>query len=416
MRSHQILGENFESIIMELWSRNFSLAKGGKTRPEQADQFLVFARVPEAMIGKIIAHSVPGVYTEPRLDGDKGHHPDFRVVWLQKTEHQEALHQCRTCPFSMGLVKLKDRYGIRVKRQDEAAVWKMIRPDEEYKDVQIKEIFELTPCEHGTTKMTAEAILAAWGWKARVLQPGRGSGNYMAWKVGASSPPPSMVFAFEGQDIIANPVKQMSSSKATQPAIVSWRTKTHMWKGGTTEVATSSTDPWIEQKDPWAAYKASQKPNAPQTERTYLSEVSDALQKKIEEQVQKQCAHIREQVDQQMGDANENEESEEIHALRSAVHELQAQNVACQQWMQEASTKFQLVEKSTIETQQVMQNQQNEIQTLRQEIQQNAAQTGVIVQQALGTVKREMVAELSEANQQHFAQLEALLSKKMRQE
>ena len=405
--------ENHDAIILELWSRSFTLCKGGKTRPEQADQFLVFARVPEVTLDKVIAHSVPGVYTEPRLDGDKGHHPSYRVVWLQRADHSEALHQCRTCPFSMGLVRLKDRYGLRVRQKDEAAVWKLLRPDDEYKDVQVKDVYELTPFEHGTTKSMVEQVLQAWGWKAKVLQPGRGSGGYMSWKVGTSEQPRSYVYACDGLDIIANLVKQVPTAKKHQTTIATWKTKNHIWKGGQNEASTSSTDPWMEQKDPWAAYKA--KGAGQQSERTYLSEVSNVLQKQIEEQVQKQCAQIREQVDQQMVDVGPEDESE-VQALRNAVYELQAQNGACQQWMQEATSKIQSVEQSSQETQRVVQSQQQEIQTLRNEIQQNAVNSGNMMQQALSTVKRELVAELAEANSKHFSQLEALMSKKLRQE
>ena len=411
-KSHQILGENYDSIILELWSRMFSLSKGGKTRPEQADQFLVYARVPEVTIEKVISHSVPGLYIEPRLDGEKGHHPAFRVVWLNRVDHASALHQSRTCPFSMGLVKLKDRYGLRVRQKDEEMAWNLLRPDDDYKDVLVKEVYEVAPFDHGTTKAAVEQVLDAWGWKAKVLSPGRGASSHMSWRIGASSPPSSMVFASEGRDIIANPVKQTKEWKAPQVAIASWKTKSHIWKGGSAETSQSSTDPLIA-NDPWANYKAPASQTKQNTERTYLSEVSDALQKKIQDEVNKQCAQFREQADHQMED---DDGDMQMLALQSAVQELQAQNGECRQWIQEAASKIQQVEAATKETQQVMQCQQQEIQSLKAEIQQTAASTGNMVQQALGTVKRELIAELSEANSKHFAQLEALMSKKMRQE
>ena len=87
-----------------------------------------------------------------------------------------------------------------------------------------------------------------------------------------------------------------------------------------------------------------------------------------------------------------------------------------QQWFREASQKFQHLENQAQETQQVLVNQQTELQTLRTKVQQTAANTGTQIQQALSIVKRDIVTELADANAKHFAQLEAMLAKKTRQE
>ena len=113
-KTHQVLGESFDTILLQVWSRNFASSKGGATNPNQADQFSVFARVPEAVLDAVVSCTVPGVYIEPRKEGERGHHPAYRVIWLPKASHDDALHQCRTCPFALGLVRIKDRYGLRV--------------------------------------------------------------------------------------------------------------------------------------------------------------------------------------------------------------------------------------------------------------------------------------------------------------
>ena len=193
-KTHAPIGEQLESIIFEVWGRTFLMNKGSKTSPEKADLFVVFVRVPELVIKSIINTSQPGVYMEPRQDGQRGHHDDYRVVWLPKSSYQQAMHVRRTSCFALNLVRNRERYGIQVHKKDEASTWKEVRPDEDFEDVRILEVFELAPIPHGTTRQTMKDLLSQWGWKSKPLQPGRGSMHHMSWRIGSDTSLPKMYF------------------------------------------------------------------------------------------------------------------------------------------------------------------------------------------------------------------------------
>ena len=139
---------------------------------------------------------------EPR--GQQPREPDenYSVVWLPHASFTEAMHQCRTFAKSICLVRLKHKYGIRVRKQDEAAAWTKSRPGIEFVDMSIQKIYELFPLPHGTQRQAITQILADWSWKARVLQPGRGNQHHMAWRVGATDPPAPILTAFGAGVII----------------------------------------------------------------------------------------------------------------------------------------------------------------------------------------------------------------------
>ena len=413
LKSHQTVGEQFDSILLEIWSRAFSLSQGGKTLPEAADTFTVFARIPSSVLDQAVTHMVPGIFVEPRQDGTSGAHPNYRVVWLPKCSFEDAMHQRKTCTFALSLVRQKDRFGLRVLKKDEGKAWSVVRPGEVFTDIPVNEVYDLGPFPHGTTRTAIIEMLQGWGWKARPLQPGRGNRSHVTWRIGASTPPPSLVLQSGDMDIIATPLKQEIKPQKTDMTFATWKTQAHIKKGKARAEANQTTDPWEAGGDPWANYKTSAASSNVQKERTYIGDMTNVLEKSIEAQVKRHYAELKEDLDQHMPQADLDHEQA---ALASAVQELKAKNEQYEQWFKEASHRFQQVEQHSQETQNAIQAQQQELQTLRGEMQQTAATQGAQIQQALGQVKRDIVAELQEANSKHFAQLEAMMAKKTRQE
>ena len=207
-KSHKAIDEEVEQIILEVWSRAFYKALGGKASPELADIYQCYIRVPSSALQGIIEFMVPGCYLEPRPDGVKGAHPDFCVVWLPRSTYQAAQHACRTCPQALSLVRFRDRYGVRIAAKDEQKAWDLLWPNETYSDLRVAEVYEISPVPHGATKTQVQEILQAWGWNAKPLQMGRGTKEYSVWKVGSDGPPPSRVQRGFDRDILINPIKQ----------------------------------------------------------------------------------------------------------------------------------------------------------------------------------------------------------------
>ena len=95
---------------MEVWGRNFGKIEGGRAPAEDATCFSVFLRVPDMVVKPLLQLYVPGVYFDPRKD--KSPDDTYRVIWMNSHFLAEALRSCKTCPKALGLVRLKQKYGL----------------------------------------------------------------------------------------------------------------------------------------------------------------------------------------------------------------------------------------------------------------------------------------------------------------
>ena len=200
-KSHAAIDEELDTILMEIWSRTFAKVDGGKSAAPDAGLFWVFFRVPKSVVKGLLQHAIPGIYFEPR-DDNKSHDADFRVIWLSSKSRDQALHAMKTCVHSIGLVRMKMKYGIRVAAGDEEAAYKIVKPGPTYVDTQVQRIFQLFPLSHGLQRAGLVKLLESIEWAVKPLQPGRGNSDAMSWTVGAAQAPPRNVITGFDREII----------------------------------------------------------------------------------------------------------------------------------------------------------------------------------------------------------------------
>ena len=182
---------------------------GHKAQPSEASLFTAFLRIPAGALAKLLASTPTGVYAEPR--GQQPREPDdkYSVVWLPGASYDEALHQSRTFSKTVCLVRMRNKFGVRVAKGDEKIAWSHLRPGIDFMELQIQHIFELFPLPHGTPRQNVCKLLSTWGWQARPLQPGKGNFQHMSWKVGAPAPPPHPVMRGFSMDVVITLVKDL---------------------------------------------------------------------------------------------------------------------------------------------------------------------------------------------------------------
>ena len=78
---------------------------------------------------QVLESSIAGVYIEPRKADLSGTDPKFAVVWLPKSDRIAAIRALKSFDGAQALVRVKDRYGIRVQAAHAAAASKELRPD-----------------------------------------------------------------------------------------------------------------------------------------------------------------------------------------------------------------------------------------------------------------------------------------------
>ena len=146
-KSHPAIGENLDSITMEVWGRSFGKLEGGRAPAAEATYFSVYIRVPESILKSLLQSNITGIYLDPRQD--KSPDERYRVMWLSAHTLAEAQHSLKTCAKALGLVRLRHKYGLRVETVDEEAAFNFLKPDATYIATRVQRTFQLFPLPHG---------------------------------------------------------------------------------------------------------------------------------------------------------------------------------------------------------------------------------------------------------------------------
>ena len=79
-----------------------------------------FLRVPDNILDQVLSRSGnAGIYVSPK-DANKRHDERFTVVAIPDCSLNEALKKAATHDKTLGIVKLRDQYGIRCRRENAA--------------------------------------------------------------------------------------------------------------------------------------------------------------------------------------------------------------------------------------------------------------------------------------------------------
>eukprot|EP00435_Cladocopium_sp_Y103_P044798 s2183_g12.t1 len=406
-KHHQDIDETLDAVILEVWSRAF-LAEAGKTvEPSKAFLFTVFLRIPASALLKLLTTLPQGIYVEPRGGQPREQDEKFKVVWLPGATFTEAQHKCRTYAKSLCLVRLKQKYGIRVRKEDEAVAWGILRPGTEFVDMSIQTIYELFPVPHGTQRQAITQILADWKWKARALQPGKGNYHHMSWRVGACEPPPAPILTAFGADVIISAVKDLQVQESKPTIYATAKTQKSLREPASSSASHKSTssnaDPWLD-TDPWGGYD--KKINLPST--TSLPSRREELQAQIRQDVEKEVHKKWEQSTWDAmdgaGDHYSTENEMRFTALESGLSELKQQNGQFLQWHSSHSDIIPGLgnaEKAIGEVHSTLNAHQQELHAM-----------GSNFKTAVSTMKEELSGEMMNSFNQQYNKLEALLEKR----
>ena len=401
---HSPIDQQLETVITEVWGRHYSLITGGRKEAAEAEMFAVNMRVPEAAIDSILTDNPVGIYTEAKAADAKSPHPKYAVIWLARATYTEAAHQAKLCTFTLSLVRARQRYGVRVHKTSEEKAWMQLKPDSAFTPLKISCIFEIAPLPHGTQRKAVQQLLSDWNWTGKPLQPGKGTIDHMSWRIGADTDPPAPTMQAFGEDVLIYRVKSYEAPQRQQQAMLtSAKTQYHI-KKAMHETATSSTDPWTQEADPWAKYKNTNTQAAASSNQTRLDELSSLIKQDLHSQLSQELKQ-QQQGDQIMTDP---QQEDRIHKLESQLQDMNDKQSQMHQWLADAGN-------------QIRSNQQ-EVQNLRQEMQtEMKKQTDSLTQglhQAVTSVKAEISAELKQTFSENWnlmsGRLEALLEKRQR--
>ena len=71
-KSHAAVDEEWDSVLLEIWSRSFSKLEGGKAPAADAQIFGVFIRIPSSILDGLLQTIVAGIYFETKINTKQG--------------------------------------------------------------------------------------------------------------------------------------------------------------------------------------------------------------------------------------------------------------------------------------------------------------------------------------------------------
>ena len=127
---HNSDGLPLKDPILDVWRRQFLRMGFKPIAAAKADIFSVCLRVPIAILPTLLTMSgASGAYTEPRSPDGKEVMSQYVVVWAPKMSPSELSHIRQMNPAAVGLARVGDRRGLRVKSEQAQVLHAVLRPE-----------------------------------------------------------------------------------------------------------------------------------------------------------------------------------------------------------------------------------------------------------------------------------------------
>ena len=370
--------------------------------------YIFFLRVATPALEDLLKVSIEGVYMEPRASGARATDEDYSVIWLPGANRDTACHRLKLTSHGLSLVRLKHRFGIRVLSTYEEAAFRELRPNEEFMKVAVTKIYRLHPLPHGLQRLQVSQLLREWKWQAKPLQPARGSAEGSSWEVGAAIEPPNNIMPAFQRDVLISLIKDRTEVEKLPTVVGPQRAQRHLRShaSSSTSMAPPTTDPWeTPGQDPWGNWHGTGHPSPAPAKR--YKKLADQLKTDLQETLQKKWAEKHSQ-DQSSQNA------QRLCQLESDIVEMKAHQSQFHSWFQETGTRLAKQDEQLTHLHAGVKQNQTDLQAVRTEVHTSADSLHQAMQLSLGNIKGDITAEVTTAVTSQMDRLEALLSKRQR--
>ena len=173
----------------------------------------------------------------------------WRIVWVTATR-AETVRQAALLPSQHGLVRSRNKFGVRVPSAHFGEAFKKLRPADNVPiEIEVKELFKLGPVPIGATSDKIAAWASDLKWPVRVLR----SLGPAHWLLGASSSPPTECLCVNGRAVL---LTRLPGRSQQAPVVIGHGPLKRISTPQPTQHQDPAEDPWDVQ-DPWSQYKGS---------------------------------------------------------------------------------------------------------------------------------------------------------------
>ena len=153
--------EGLPKAILDVWDRQFLTIKMSRCKPQDSEMFIVSLRLNSRAFDLAMQKSGhQGLYVEPRTPDGRQPSPEYRVVWLAKTDKGTAMTALQTTTGRVSLARTGLRFGIRAGVNEAEAIHNQHKSHLPYLDTNAALRYMVGPFPYGATR---EAILKVFG-------------------------------------------------------------------------------------------------------------------------------------------------------------------------------------------------------------------------------------------------------------
>ena len=226
----------------------------------------------------------------------------------------------------------------------------------------------------------------------------------MPWLVGAAEEPPAVTQPLGSAFVLITKVRDLGVRKPTTGGICA-TAKTRKQSLLDDDPDTASVDPWHGGQDPWSL--ARQPAEAVSQPRSDAKPAGAGASKsaEIEACLRSDFNELKTQLqsDVAASSAEAPESSQRLHALESGLTEMRHQNAKFEEWFVAFGTKVN--DQAT-----ALSALQNTVKDQQQELAKNKGEMQATISQAVGTLQKDLSAQVSGQLQNQFEQIQALFS------
>ena len=207
--------------ILDVWRRQFLRGGFKPIAAAKAEIFSVCLRIPVAILPPLLTMSgTSGAYTEPRTPDGKEVMAQYVVVWAPKMSQSELSHIRQMNPAAVGLARVGDRRGLRVKAEQAQVIHAVLRPEAAFLPGGPKTQYIAGPFPWGVDRHAICLAFKQAKWEVKALQPtqpipGKGS----MWILQSVEAPPMLIFHMAHGEVVVS--KQQQSDPGLKAAMAS---------------------------------------------------------------------------------------------------------------------------------------------------------------------------------------------------
>lgn len=390
------------SKIIDVWDRQWLSGRLERVRQDHAEVFAFSVRLTGVDTRAIMQRSgAAGFYFEPKAIDGRGHSDEFRIIWLNRVDKQEALVQCQSLKQWSCIVRSNRRFGVRVLTGDAEAVHGVVKPSTPFLGGADLLEFIGGPFPYGATRQSLTKLFQSWGWNAKPCQPKSRSsdGRGILWFIQSAGKPPYEVYQMDRSDVllsqctkrakeIPGPIVDVQASARTIDAL-----KAHPGN------KQNDTDP-LQIHDPWAPPGLKR----PATSQVNVKEIAAQVEQRVSAALQ---ATERDPPDVAMEDEGR------VKELESRLTQLE---LSVQSQQAEVSQHLQHVNAQIGNHAGSIQMLEQTVQTHRAEQVQRSAAVTQQIQQVRVQVEAQATSLQTHLDQEQLESIERLLGKKARAE